>query len=51
MTPAERIENLIKMELQKKQKDDAGVFIPAGLDSAIRIKAYNECLRIVKNPR
>ena len=48
MKPVERIEYMIKMESLKKDKDDAGVFIPGGLDSAIKIKAYQECLQVVK---
>jgi hypothetical protein len=36
------------MEARQPEKDAAGIFIPAGMDSAIKKKTYQECLRIVK---
>ena len=48
MTIVERIEYMIKMEARRSEKDEAGVFVPGGMDAAIRRKAMEECLRVVK---
>jgi len=47
MTPVERVERMLSMECVK-EKDDAGIFIPAAMDSVIKRKAYEECLRVMK---
>lgn len=49
MSKIDRIEAMLRMEEQTPEKDDAGICIPKGLDSAIRAKAFNECLKVLKD--
>lgn len=51
MTALERIKNLLEMESRIPLKDDAGIYVPQGMDSAAKCKAYEECLRILKNDK
>ena len=51
MTPVERVERMLEMEARMLQKDEAGIYIPSGLDAAIRVKSYDECLRIMKEEK
>jgi hypothetical protein len=44
-----RIINLINREKNRREKDAAGVYIPTSQDAAIRGKAFEECLKIVRS--
>lgn len=48
MTPVERIEYMLSMEVNIKQKDDAGIYVPANVDAAVRVKQLKEVLDILK---
>ena len=49
MTPVERVTRMLEMEAQMPQKDEAGIYIPSGLDAAIKVKSYEECLKIMRS--
>lgn len=48
MATVERIQELLDSAVYIPIKDGAGIIIPAGLDAAIRAKAIQDCLKIVK---
>lgn len=48
MSSVERIEQMLKMEVNKPQKDGAGIYVANRVDSAVRVKTLAECLRILK---
>ena len=48
MNPVERIKYMLKMEAQRPQKDDAGIYIAGGIEAGQRKKAIEECLKILK---
>lgn len=48
MNPVERIEYMLKMEATRPEKDGAGIFIPQGMDAAIRRKTLEEVLKVMR---
>lgn len=49
MATVERIEQLLNCAERVPVKDNAGIIIPAGIDAAVRVKAFQECLRLIKD--
>ena len=49
MTPVERIEYMLNMEARVPQKDGAGIYVANGVDSAVKRKTLQECLKILKS--
>ena len=47
MNPVERIKYMLKMEAQRPQKDDAGIYIAGGVEAGQRQKAIQECLKVI----
>jgi hypothetical protein len=46
VTISDRIQRLIDVVGLVKVKDGAGIVTPEGVDYAVRLKAYKECLAI-----
>lgn len=44
-----RIESLIKMEEDRPLLDAAGICDPMNMDAAIRVRAFKQCLEIVRD--
>ena len=49
MNPVERIKYMLKMEAQRPQKDEAGIYIAGGVEAGQRQKAIQECLKVLKS--
>lgn len=48
MTPSERVEFLLNMDPHIPEKDGAGVIIARGVDAAIRRKALEDCIKMLR---
>ena len=48
MATEERIKQLLDCVTRVPVKDAAGVYIPGGVDTAIRARAIADCLKIVQ---
>jgi hypothetical protein len=51
MTPVERVERMLSMEARMPQKDAAGIFIPSGLDAAVKVKVMEDVLKIMREKK
>jgi hypothetical protein len=48
MTVVERIQRMLDMDCKVPVKDEAGVITPHGIDSSVRRKALEDCLKVAK---
>lgn len=48
MTVVERIQHMLDMDCRVPVRDEAGVITPQGIDSAVRQKTLEDCLKVAK---
>lgn len=46
MSTVERIQEIIDCSNSVPERDEAGIITAAGIDSLVRLKTLNECLKI-----